>query len=145
MPNTIETTPASPGAGPGMAFGLFVALIASLMAVTPLGIDSMLPALPQIGRSLNIATENHQQWVIAIYVFGFGSAQIVYGPLSDSYGRKPILIPALLLFSTLSIVAGLSQSFEGLLAARLFQGIAGASGRVLSISIVRDCFSGRQM
>lgn len=128
-----------------MAFGLFVALIAAIMAVTPLGIDSMLPALPEIGRSLRITTENHQQWVIAIYVFGFGSAQIVYGPLSDSFGRKTVLIPALLLFSTLSIVAGLSQSFEGLLAARLFQGIAGASGRVLSISIVRDCFSGRQM
>ncbi|WP_240320834.1 multidrug effflux MFS transporter [Sphingomonas crusticola] len=145
MPTQIDPKPASQGAGPGMAFGLFVALIASLMAVTPLGIDSMLPALPEIGRSLNIATENHQQWVIAIYVFGFGAAQIVYGPLSDSYGRKPILVVSLLLFSTMSIIAGLSQSFEALLAARLFQGIAGASGRVLTVSIVRDCFSGRQM
>lgn len=145
MPADMDRARARRGGAPGMAFGLFVVLIASVMAVTPLGIDSMLPALPEIGRALGIATENHQQWVIAIYVLGFGSAQIVYGPLSDSYGRKPILVVSLVLFATLSIIAGLSQSFEALLAARLFQGIAGASGRVLTVSIVRDCFSGRQM
>jgi len=128
-----------------MRFGLFVALIAALMAVTPLGIDSMLPALPHIGRSLGVASENHQQWVIAVYVFGFGAAQIVYGPLSDRFGRKAILVPSLSLFAALSILAGFASSFPLLLTARLFQGIAGASSRVLSISIIRDCYSGRQM
>lgn len=128
-----------------MPFGLFVALIASLMAVTPLGIDAMLPALPSIGSTLHVSSENHQQWVIAIYVFGFGLAQIVYGPLSDRFGRKPILVTSLMLFTALSIVAGLAQSFGALLAARLFQGIAGASGRVMTVSIVRDCYAGRQM
>jgi DHA1 family bicyclomycin/chloramphenicol resistance-like MFS transporter len=145
MPSDTAPAPAPAGAGPGMRFGLFVALIAALMAVTPLGIDSMLPALPHIGHSLGVSNENHQQWVIAIYVFGFGLAQIVYGPLSDRFGRKKILVPSLTLFATLSVVAGLSSSFPMLLAARLFQGIAGASGRVLTISIVRDCYSGRQM
>jgi len=128
-----------------MRFGLFVALIAALMAVTPLGIDSMLPALPHIGRSLGVASENQQQWVIAVYVFGFGAAQIVYGPLSDRFGRKAILVPSLSLFAALSILAGFASSFPLLLTARLFQGIAGASSRVLSISIIRDCYSGRQM
>ncbi len=145
MPGDNDLPPAPAGAGPGMRFGLFVALIAALMAVTPLGIDSMLPALPHIGRSLGVTNENHQQWVIAIYVFGFGVAQIVYGPLSDRFGRKKILVPSLSLFATLSVVAGLSSSFAMLLVARLFQGIAGASGRVLTISIVRDCYTGRQM
>ncbi len=140
-----ESLPARNGAGHGLRFGLFVSLIAALMAVTPLGIDSMLPALPHIGRSLGVLTENHQQWVVAIYVFGFGAAQIVYGPLADRFGRKAILVPSLLLFAMLSIVAGLATSFEGLLAARLLEGIAGASGRVLTISVVRDCYSGRQM
>jgi MFS transporter, DHA1 family, multidrug resistance protein len=133
------------GSDPGLRFPFFVALIASLMAVTPLGIDAMLPALPDIGRALNVDTENHQQWIIAIYVFGFGAAQLVYGPLSDSYGRKPLLVTSLCLFTILSIVAGLSTSFAALLIARLFQGIAGAAGRVLVVSIVRDCFAGRQM
>jgi len=145
MPAAKVSPPAPDGAGSGLPFGLFVALIAALMAVTPLGIDSMLPALPHIGRSLNVASENHQQWVIAVYVFGFGAAQIVYGPLSDRFGRKAILVPSLTLFAALSILAGFASSFPLLLAARLFQGIAGASSRVLTISIVRDCFSGRQM
>jgi MFS transporter, DHA1 family, multidrug resistance protein len=133
------------GSDPGLRFPFFVALIASLMAVTPLGIDAMLPALPEIGRALHVDTENHQQWIIAIYVFGFGSAQLVYGPLSDSYGRKPLLVISLFLFTVLSVVAGLSTSFPALLVARLFQGIAGAAGRVLVVSVVRDCFAGRQM
>ena len=145
MPSVDVSPPAPEGGGPGLRFGLFVALIAALMAVTPLGIDSMLPALPHIGRSLGVSNENHQQWVIAIYVFGFGAAQIVYGPLSDRFGRKAILVPSLSLFATLSILAGLASSFKLLLIARLFQGIAGASSRVLTISIVRDCYSGRQM
>ena len=145
MPAAETSRPSPGGAGPGLSFGLFVALIAALMAVTPLGIDSMLPALPHIGRSLGVASENHQQWVIAIYVFGFGAAQIVYGPLSDRFGRKAILVPSLSLFAALSILAGLATSFPLLLTARLFQGIAGASSRVLTISIVRDCYSGRQM
>jgi len=145
MPDDNAPPPAPGGAGPGLRFGLFVTLIAALMAVTPLGIDSMLPALPHIGRSLGVANENHQQWVIAIYVFGFGAAQIVYGPLSDRFGRKAILLPSMILFAALSILAGLSTSFPILLAARLLQGIAGASSRVLTISVVRDCYSGRQM
>ena len=145
MPSDHASPPAPEGGGAGLRFGPFVALIASLMAVTPLGIDSMLPALPHIGRSLGVANENHQQWVIAIYVFGFGLAQIVYGPLSDRFGRKAVMVPSLALFAALSILAGFARSFPLLLAARLLQGIAGASSRVLTISMVRDCYSGRQM
>jgi len=145
MPDDNASPPAPGGAGPGLRFGLFVTLIAALMAVTPLGIDSMLPALPHIGHSLGVSNENHQQWVIAVYVFGFGLAQIVYGPLSDRFGRKKILVPSLILFASLSILAGLSRSFPILLVARLLQGIAGASSRVLTVSMVRDCYSGRQM
>ncbi|WP_420142449.1 multidrug effflux MFS transporter [Sphingomonas sp.] len=143
-----DPSPAAPtvrASEPGLRFPFFVALIASLMAVTPLGIDAMLPALPEIGRALNVDTENHQQWIIAIYVFGFGAAQLVYGPLSDSYGRKPLLVVGLVLFALMSILAGFAASFHLLLVARLLQGIAGATGRVLVVSVVRDCFAGRQM
>lgn len=145
MPNAAASPPAPDGAGSGLRFGSFVALIAALMAVTPLGIDSMLPALPHIGEALHVTSENDQQWVIAVYVFGFGLAQIVYGPLSDRFGRKPVLVPSLILFAALSILAGFARSFPLLLVARLFQGVAGASSRVLTISVVRDCYSGRQM
>jgi len=128
-----------------MGFRAFVALIAAIMACNALGIDSMLAALPAIGHSLDIPSENDRQWIIALYMFGFGSAQLVYGPLADRYGRRPILIVSLGLFSLMSIAAGFSTSFVGMLIARLLQGVAGAAGRVLVISIVRDCYRGRQM
>ena len=135
-----------PGAAdPGLGFRGFVALIAAIMACQALGIDSMLAALPAIGRALDVASANDRQWVIAIYMFGFGAAQLVYGPLADRYGRRPILIVSLSLFATMSIAAGLSTSFTGLLVARFLQGVAGAAGRVLAVSVVRDCYQGRQM
>lgn len=130
---------------PGLGFGAFVALIAAIMACQALGIDAMLPALPNIGHSLSIASENDRQWIVAVYMFGFGAAQLVYGPLADRYGRRPILIVSLSLFAVASVWAGLSTSFTGLLIARFLQGVVGAAGRVLSISVVRDCYRGRQM
>jgi len=132
-------------ADPGLSLHGFVALMAAIMACQALGIDSMLAALPEIGRALGVADENARQWIIAIYMFGFGAAQLVYGPLADRYGRRPILLASLCLFGAMSIVAGLSGSFAGLLVARFLQGVAGAAGRVLTVSITRDCFHGRQM
>ena len=130
---------------PGLGFAGFVALIASMNAVNALGVDSMLAALPQIGAALGVARENDRQWIIAIYVFGFGATQIVYGPLADRHGRKPVLLVGLVLFSLTSAIAGLASSFPLMLAARLLQGMAAAAARVLAVSIVRDCYSGRQM
>ena len=150
-PAAVRAAPApaptrKPGAAdPGLGFRSFVALIAAIMACQALGIDSMLAALPAIGRALDVAAENDRQWVIAVYMFGFGAAQLVYGPLADRYGRRPILIVSLSLFAVMSIAAGLSTSFTGLLVARFLQGVAGAAGRVLSVSVVRDCYQGRQM
>jgi DHA1 family bicyclomycin/chloramphenicol resistance-like MFS transporter len=135
-----------PGASdPGLSFHGFVALIAAIMAAQALGIDTMLPALAQIGHSLSVASENDRQWIVALYMFGFGAAQLVYGPLADRYGRRPILIVSLSLFAITSIAAGLATSFTGLLVYRFLQGVVGAAGRVLAVSVVRDCYQGRQM
>ena len=130
---------------PGMGFRQFVALIAAIMAVNALAIDTMLPALPQIGDSLGIPSENARQWVVTAYLLGFGIAQIVYGPLADHFGRKPILLGGLGFYAAFSLAAGLATSFEMMLIARVLQGIAAASSRVLVVSIVRDCYSGRKM
>jgi DHA1 family bicyclomycin/chloramphenicol resistance-like MFS transporter len=139
----IDRPPGGPHAG--MRFGEFVALIAALMAVNALGIDSMLPALPAIGDELGIAHENDRQWIIAAYVLGFGTFQLVYGPIADRYGRKPVLIVSMVLFAITSVIAGFASTFPLLIAARVLQGIAAASSRVLTVSIVRDCYSGRKM
>lgn len=136
----------APGASdPGLSFRPFVVLMACLMAMNALAIDIMLAALPDIAESLHIPTENQRQWVIAVYVAGFGLAQLFWGPLADRYGRKPVLVASTVLFGGLSIVAGLATTFPLLLAARFLQGIAAASSRVLVVSIVRDCYEGRQM
>jgi DHA1 family bicyclomycin/chloramphenicol resistance-like MFS transporter len=123
----------------------FVAMTAALMAVNALAIDSMLPALPAIGAALDVADENRRQLVITAYLLGFGVAQLFYGPVSDRFGRKPILAVSLFLYSICALLAGLAGSFDLLLAARFAQGLAAAATRVLVVSIVRDRFEGPTM
>ncbi|MBS7538302.1 multidrug effflux MFS transporter [Ancylobacter lacus] len=128
-----------------MSFGVFVAFIASLMATNAMAIDSMLPALPGIGAALGIEAGNHVQLVVTAYLLGFGGAQIVYGTLSDRYGRRPVLIFGLVLYTVASIAAMFAPSFAVMMVARVLQGVGAAATRVLATSIVRDCYSGRQM
>ena len=142
--NSLDTN-ISDRAAHGLGFGEFVALMAALMAVNALSIDIMLPALSIIGRDLDVAVENHQQLVIAVYLGSFGIGQLFYGPLADRYGRRSILLMSMLVYSLMSFMAALAGSFEMLLLARAFQGMAAASTRVLSTSIIRDCYSGRRM
>ena len=128
-----------------MGFRQFVGLIASLMAINALAIDSMLPALPQIARSLGIKEGNQQQWIVTAYLLGFGISQIVYGPIADRFGRKIPLLTGIAIYVIFSIVAASAGSIEMLLAARVMQGVGSAATRVLSVSIVRDCYAGSQM
>ncbi len=130
---------------PGMGFGQFVALIAAMMATNALAIDSMLPALPHIGEALGVHDPNARQWVITAYLLGFGVAQLAYGSLADRYGRKPVLMVGLALYTVFAALCAFSTSFEMLLIARFLTGLGAASTRVLSVSIVRDCYAGRQM
>jgi DHA1 family bicyclomycin/chloramphenicol resistance-like MFS transporter len=141
------TSTSSPGAGPKTEIGFkqFVALVAAIMAVNALAIDSMMPALAAIGRDLGVVTENDRQWVITAYMLGFGAAQIVYGTLADRFGRKRILQISLVIYIIFSVASALAPTFSFLLAARALQGVGAAASRVLVVSIVRDRFSGRQM
>nr|WP_123287647.1 multidrug effflux MFS transporter [Brevundimonas halotolerans] len=132
-----------PERGPG--FPEFVALIATMMALNALAIDMMLPALPAIGDALDVASENARQWVITAYLLGFGMAQLIYGPLADRYGRKPVLMAGLSLYVLFSVVAAFTTTFEALILARLGTGLGAAALRVLAVSIVRDRYSGRTM
>ena len=135
----------NPNPHPGLHRREFVAFVAAIMAVNALGTDLMLPALPAIGRDLGIASANARQWIVTSYLFGFGVGQLVYGPLADRFGRKPILVVTLAGFVAASLFAAGSQTFEALLGARVLQGLMSASTRVLSVAIVRDSYSGRRM
>ena len=141
-PMTVSS-PRSITKGPG--FPEFVCLIAAMMALNALAIDAMLPALPAIGEALGVTNENSRQWVITAYLLGFGGAQLIYGPLADRYGRKPILMVGLGLYIAFSALAALAPTFETLILARVGCGLGAAGLRVLAVSIVRDRYSGRQM
>jgi DHA1 family bicyclomycin/chloramphenicol resistance-like MFS transporter len=125
--------------------GEFIALMAALMASNALAIDAMLPALPAIGEALGVAEDNRRQLVITVYLLGFGIAQLFYGPLSDRFGRKGLLVAGLVLYGIFATLAGLSVSFTLLLVARAMQGAAAAATRVLVVSIVRDRYRGEGM
>ncbi|MBA3676331.1 MAG: multidrug effflux MFS transporter [Sphingosinicella sp.] len=142
----IEDQNKSPAAAyPGPGFREFVALMAALMASNALAIDSMLPALPAIGQALEVAEDNRRQLVITFYLLGFGAAQLLYGPLSDRFGRKWLVVASMLFYAVFSALAGLAGSFTLLLAARMMQGVAAAATRVLVVAIVRDRYSGSAM
>ncbi len=140
---TATETSAERPKGPG--FPEFVCMIALMMALNALAIDSMLPALPNIGAALNVVSDNSRQWVITAYLLGFGAMQIVYGPLADRYGRKPVLMIGVGVYVGFSVLAMLAPTFETLILARVGQGLGSAATRVLAVSIVRDRFSGRTM
>jgi len=123
----------------------FIALAAFLMAINSLAIDIMLPALQQIGSSLGVMNENHRQYVVTAYLIGFGSAQLIYGPLSDRFGRRMPLLIGITIYVISAFGIALIPSFAGLLALRFIQGLGSAATRVITVSIVRDVFGGRLM
>ncbi len=128
-----------------IGFREFVALMAAIMALVALAIDSMLPALPAIGQSLGVLTENNRQFVITSFLFGFGVAQLIIGTLSDRFGRRGLMVASLISFVIVSVIAMLATSYPILIAARIAQGASAAGGRVLVTSIVRDLYAGRTM
>ena len=130
---------------PVMGFREFVTLMAALMAINALSIDAMLPVLPQIGASLGIATENQQQWVVTAYLLGFGGAQLIYGPLADHFGRKPVLLAGLAIYAVFTIVAAFAPTLPAMIVARALEGTGAAATRVLVVTIIRDRYSGRTM
>lgn len=129
--------------GPG--FAETVALIAALMGLTALAIDTMLPALPAIGDSFGLTEANELQLVVFAYMVGFGIAQVVYGPLSDVWGRRPLVIAGLVILIVGAVVSAFATGFTGLLVARVLQGVGAAAARVIAVSIVRDRYAGREM
>nr|WP_206668297.1 multidrug effflux MFS transporter [Roseibium aquae] len=129
----------------GMPFAEFVILIAGLMALNALAMDIMLPALPDIGAALNIVHENDRQEVLVAYLLGFGGAQLLFGPISDSLGRRTVLLGGLFIYALASIGCLFSDTLNQLLLARFIQGVGCAATRVVAVSIVRDCYSGRKM
>jgi DHA1 family bicyclomycin/chloramphenicol resistance-like MFS transporter len=122
-----------------------VILVAGLMSLTALAIDVMLPALPIMGADLGVHTENDRQLVIVAFVLGMGSGQLVFGPLSDRFGRRRILVISLVLYTLFGLACAVPGDFTQLIVFRALQGVTAAGARVVSLSLVRDLFEGASM
>jgi MFS transporter, DHA1 family, multidrug resistance protein len=129
----------------GISLVEFVVLMAALQALGALGIDAMLPNLPAIGEALAVTDENRRQLIITAYLLGLGGSQLIYGPLSDRFGRRPVLLVGLSLYVGFSLLAAFAPTFGLLLAARVLQGVGAAATRAIPISVVRDRYAGREM
>src|SRR3954468_238577 len=127
-----------------IGFGEFVTLTAVLMAIQAIAIDAMLPALPAISQEMLTPGDNRVQWVVTAYVLGMGAGQLIWGSLSDRFGRRPVLICGLTVYGIAALACALTRNFEMLLVARLVNGLAAACA-VVARSVIRDMYSGRSM
>ena len=113
-------------------FDLCLALVAAMMSTQALAIDAMLPALPTIVTVLKVPNPNHGQWIVTAYLAGLGTGQLVWGILSDRFGRRPVLLGGLALYAAAALLCGSTGSFAALLGWRFVHGLAAASVTVFS-------------
>lgn len=123
----------------------FIALIAMLFATIAFSIDAMLPALPDIAAELSPDAPNKAQLILTSFVFGMGVGTLFAGPLSDSYGRKSVIVAGAVLYCVGAVLAYIAPTLETMLAARVLQGLGAAGARVVSLALVRDIHSGPRM
>src|SRR5438105_14976817 len=98
----------------------FIALVAGLMCLNSLAIDVMLPALPYMGAALGVTNENERQLVVSAYMIGFGAAQLVFGPITDRFGRRAPLFVGIVIYVICSLAALFAPTLTILLPLRLF-------------------------
>jgi MFS transporter, DHA1 family, multidrug resistance protein len=129
-------SPARPAGTRGLT-----ALIAALTALPALSIDMSLPALPDLASSLS-AEAGPAQLSIGLFLAGFALAQLACGPLSDRFGRRPVLLAGLGLFAAAGLGCAAAPTLPVLLACRVLQGVGACAGTVLARAIIRDLFAG---
>jgi len=120
-------------------------MLAGLMALNAFAIDAMVPALPDIGQSLHVVEENSRQLVVVAYFIGFASTQLLWGPLADRFGRKPVLGAGIFLYGVFALLCASAASFPLLIAGRVAMGASAAVTRVLVVAMVRDLFEREAM
>ncbi len=123
----------------------FIAMMASLMSLVALSIDALLPALEQIGISIGIQNSTDNQLLVTMIFLGLGFGQLIFGPISDSLGRKPVIYMGFGVFVIASFICITATSIEMMVVGRILQGIGLSAPRTISIAMVRDSFSGDYM
>jgi len=116
-----------------------------MTAVAALAIDAVMPALGLIGHTLHVQSENDNQLIISLLFAGLALGQLIYGPLSDSIGRKPAIYIGFALYISGALIAVMSTNLATMLAGRFLQGLGAAGPRIVSVALIRDLYEGRMM
>ncbi len=125
--------------------GEFIALMAMVSATVAFSIDAMLPALPEMAAALSPDDFNRAQLIVTSFILGLGVGTFFTGPLSDAFGRKPVMIGGTVIYMLGSAAAWQAQTLEVMLAARVLQGLGAAGPRVVAMALIRDLYAGPQM
>ena len=123
----------------------FIALMASLMSIVALAIDTLLPAIPNIGATINSFDPAEHQLFVTMIFLGLGVGQLFFGPLSDQYGRKPMVYAGFVVFGVASTICLVAPNLEVMVIGRILQGIGLSSHRTIAIAIIRDLYKGDYM
>jgi MFS transporter, DHA1 family, multidrug resistance protein len=123
----------------------FIVLVALLTAMVAMSIDAMLPALGTIAAEFGVTEPNDRQYIITTFFLGMTFGTLIYGPVSDSTGRKPAIFAGLGIYLVGTLLSMFSTSFTAMLAGRLLQGLGAAGPRIVAIAMVRDGQGGAAM
>jgi DHA1 family bicyclomycin/chloramphenicol resistance-like MFS transporter len=123
----------------------FIILVALLNAITAMSIDTMLPAVGAIANDLGVADPNHRQFIITAFFGGMTFGTLIFGPLSDSIGRKPAIYAGILIYIVGSFLCFGATGFSAMLIGRFIAGFGAASPRIVSMALVRDGLAGSSM
>lgn len=123
----------------------FIVMLAFMVSIVAMATDIMLPALSMIGEDLRVGDPNDVQLVVSSLFFGFSVGQLVVGPISDTYGRKPVIFVGYFVFVVGCILSISSTDLATMLTGRFLQGVGAAAPRIVSTSLIRDGYVGRAM
>ncbi len=123
----------------------FVAMMAALMSIVALAIDAILPAISNIGEAIKSYDSTDNQLLVTMIFLGLGVGQLFFGPISDSFGRKPVVYVGFIIFLVASIICLVAPSLEIMVVGRILQGIGLSAPRTMAISIIRDTYQGDYM
>lgn len=116
-------------------------ILGALIALGPLSIDMYLPSLPTIAAQLAV-DDGAVQLTLSSYLFAFALGQLFYGPLSDTFGRRPLVLVGLCVFILSSVLCAVAETIESLIVFRFFQALGGAACSVIARAVVRDLYEG---
>ncbi len=123
----------------------FIILVSIMFGMIAFGTDTMLPAFPDIAKDLELLNVNKAQLIISSFILGTGFGQLISGPFSDTFGRKPIITIGLMIFILACIAAYYAETLEMMLVARFIQGLGISAPRTVTMALIRDLYSGRKM